>query len=138
MNEIKPAAFSFEKFEVINFSYSKASNSTNELKLELTPSGVYESLEGVFRLKFDFYAYSQDKETSEIKATIMAYFLFEDKPDFNELPPYFYNNSMALVFPYLRAFISTLTLQANVTPIILPVINLTGFESELKENTVEE
>ncbi|MDQ5929477.1 MAG: hypothetical protein QG594_1256 [Bacteroidota bacterium] len=138
MNEIKPAAFSFEKFEIINFSYSKASVSSSELNLELTPSGVYDSLEGVFRLRFDFYAYTDNKDTSEITATVVANFLFDDKPDFNKLPSYFYNNSMALVFPYLRAFISTLTLQANVPPIILPVINLTGFEAELKANTVEE
>lgn len=51
------------------------------------------------------------------------------------MPSYFYRNSIAIVFPYIRAFISTVTLQANIPPIILPTMNLTSLEIPLKQNT---
>ena len=35
-------------------------------------------------------------------------------------------NAPAIAFPYLRAFISNLTLQAGVPPVILPSINFVG------------
>lgn len=35
-------------------------------------------------------------------------------------------NSYAILFPYLRAIITNLTATANIPPIVLPVINLTG------------
>ncbi|MBK7039827.1 MAG: protein-export chaperone SecB [Bacteroidetes bacterium] len=53
-----------------------------------------------------------------------------------EIPTFFYKNCIAIIFPYLRAFLSTLTLQANVKPLILPLMNLSGLEKPLIENTV--
>lgn len=48
----------------------------------------------------------------------------------------FYANSIAIVFPYIRAFISTVTLQANlVSPILLPTMNLTSLGERLMNNT---
>lgn len=44
---------------------------------------------------------------------------------------------MAILFPYIRAFVSTVTLQANVMPILLPTVNLSSLESRLRENTKE-
>ena len=56
-----------------------------------------------------------------------------------EIPDFFYPNSLAIIFPYIRAFVSTLTLQANVRPIVLPTVNLMGLTDMLrKETTVEE
>ena len=49
----------------------------------------------------------------------------------------FYKNSLAIIFPYIRAFISTLTLQSNAGLIILPTLNLTHLEKPFRENTKE-
>ena len=59
----------------------------------------------------------------------------KDKIEFNDIPGFFYPNSIAILFPYIRAFVSTLTLQANVTPIVLPTLNLTNLQEKLKKNT---
>ncbi|QJB42780.1 protein-export chaperone SecB [Chitinophaga oryzae] len=45
---------------------------------------------------------------------------------------------MALVFPYLRAFITTLTSVANLNPLILPTYNLSNLGTQLKERTTIE
>lgn len=53
----------------------------------------------------------------------------------NEIPDYFYANSLAIIFPYIRAFVSTITLQSNMHPIVLPTVNLMGLSEKLKRNT---
>ena len=52
-----------------------------------------------------------------------------------EIPGFFYPNSLAIIFPYVRAFVSTITLQANVHPVMLPTLNLIGLTEELRSNT---
>jgi preprotein translocase subunit SecB len=43
-------------------------------------------------------------------------------------------NGVAILYPYLRAFVSTLTIQAGIPPIVLPTVNLTrAFEKEPHE-----
>ena len=61
--------------------------------------------------------------------------MFNGSTSIEDIPEYFYPNSIAIIFPYIRAFVSTLSLQANVKPIVLPTINLIGLTNELKENT---
>ncbi len=43
-------------------------------------------------------------------------------------------NAPAIAFPYLRAFISNLTLQAGINPVILPSINFIKLSEENKES----
>lgn len=47
-------------------------------------------------------------------------------------------NAPAIAFPYLRAFISNLTLQSGFDPIILPSINFVSMENDGSENDDEE
>lgn len=38
-------------------------------------------------------------------------------------------NAPAIAYPYLRAYVSNLTLQSGVTPVMLPTINFVKFEN---------
>ena len=62
-------------------------------------------------------------------------FKFSNVHSIEEIPEYFYNNSIAIVFPYLRAFITTLTSVAGIKPLILPTLNLTNLSAQLKVST---
>jgi len=49
-------------------------------------------------------------------------------------------NSVAILFPYVRALISTITANANIPPVILPPINVAGMMAnteEVKEENTE-
>ncbi|HLO91987.1 MAG TPA: hypothetical protein VK172_12560 [Lentimicrobium sp.] len=72
-----------------------------------------------------------------IKIDCVATYRFQEKLNFQDIPPYFYQNSIAILFPYVRAFVSTVTLQANIGPILLPTMNLSELESPLRDNTTE-
>lgn len=42
--------------------------------------------------------------------------MFESARTLEDIPDYFYANSIAILFPYVRAFVSTVSLQANIPP----------------------
>lgn len=65
-----------------------------------------------------------------------ATFMFKDEISFEDIPPYFFANSIVIIFPYVRAFVSTVSLQSNRPAIVLPTMNLSSLQDELKNNTV--
>ncbi len=109
---------------------------SNSLDIAFSPFGKFISKKSVFELKFKVAAHNGEVADAFVEIECIAFFKFEDGLQFENIPTYFYRNSIALIFPYVRAFISTVTLQANIPPIILPTMNLSSLEIPLKENTV--
>lgn len=67
-------------------------------------------------------------------------FYFETDEDLDEdfkNSPFAKINAPAIAFPYLRSFISNLTLQSGFSPIILPSINFVGLERKDDTESVE-
>ncbi len=138
MNDIKQISFNFSDFKVISFSLdSFASKPDDELALQFGPSGSFDGTNYV--VKFDFRAFvkEESEERDFINATMVSRFIFDESITFENIPNYFFPNSIAIAFPYLRAFISTLTVQANIQPLILPTMNLMDLAGPLKQNTVQ-
>jgi len=138
--EPKKAAFSFESFKFNSFQFIEPETTEYDgLSLSINPSGVYTNSDRLFKLKLDFRAFIVNNEDIEVghdvvKLTMQSSFLLSSEA--NEIPDFFYANSIAIVFPYLRSFLSTLTMQANTKQILLPLLNLTHLEAPLRENTV--
>ncbi|RZJ69804.1 MAG: hypothetical protein EOO49_16235 [Flavobacterium sp.] len=63
-------------------------------------------------------------------------FSFEEIDTFEEIPTFFYRNAIAIIFPYVRAFVSSVTALANITPLILPTYNLGDLEAPLREKSI--
>lgn len=137
MDEIKQADFVFESFQVPDFSAASINIKFDSLNLSFDPFGNYDENTGEFRLtiKLTTTGLMSTEKAEIIKATVNAIFRFPSKPLFENIPSFFYTNSIAIVFPYFRGFISNLTLQANVPLIILPTLNLSALEPELRNNT---
>jgi len=136
MLEAKKASFSFVSFKVPRFSFDDNNHKGEQLKLGFMPKGHFVSKSGEFELSIKFVAsenMESDKPVLELNA--IAVFKFDSSIPFSEIPEFFYNNSIAIMFPYIRAFVSTLTLQANTKLLKLGLMNLTGLEEQLKSNT---
>jgi preprotein translocase subunit SecB len=86
-------------------------------------------------LDFEVVVKCKETETDIVTVTCSASFTFNDINSIDDIPNYFYPNSIAIIFPYIRAFVSTISLQANVQPVILPTINLMGLTEVLKNKT---
>ncbi len=135
MEEVQKAAFSFENFKVSEFSYNENNDNGSILKIGLEPSGIYNSKTGEFILKLIFVSHNENNNENLIfQLKSIAVFKFDSNIEYSNIPSYFYKNAIAIMFPYLRAFISTLTLQANTKLLKLGLMNLSGLEVSLKEN----
>lgn len=131
------AAFSLEgyKFDQVELNLENVKSDTAFL-VDFEPSGVYKEDEKLYILKFVFKAMKDEAEESPIvRIRCIAEFKFEGVASLENIPSFFYLNSIAILFPYVRAFVSTLTLQANIKPILLPTLNLSSLQETLKNNT---
>jgi len=136
MVESQKAAFSFQTFNVPKFSYDGGSQNESPINILFIPSGKYNSESGEFELTLSVISHDAEDEKKVVFAlTSAAIFKFESVIKFEEIPPYFYKNAIAIMFPYVRAFISTLTLQANIRLLNLGLMNLSNLEIPLIENT---
>lgn len=62
-------------------------------------------------------------------------FKFKSTVKQEELSNYFYVNAPAIIFPYIRAYVASVSALSGLSPINLPVMNLTGLGEELKKKT---
>lgn len=134
---METAPFTFSKYQIEKFSFNKEHISKDNISINIVPSGILISGENKFILTFNFIAYyeSLGLDKSFVECVMCAEFIFaSDVTDKDDIPAYFYTNSIAIVFPYLRSFISSLTIQANLKPIILPTMNLTSLSTPLRES----
>lgn len=127
-------------FKLDGYHFTKASLDFNipndaELNISFNPKGMFYVKEARYDLVFDVTVECSETDTEVIKVSCEASFSFGNKVSIEDIPDYFYPNSLAIVFPYVRAFVSTISLQANVQPVVLPTVNLMGLTEKLKEQT---
>lgn len=103
------------------------------LDMNFAPSGLFDQAKKTFILSFAFKATCNDNDI--VFVNCIAEFEFKNELTFEEIPEFFYANSIAILFPYIRSMVSTVTLQANVQPLILPTLNLVSLKDHLKANS---
>jgi len=92
--------------------------------------------ESTFQLNLS--AYVKDKEdTINIEVDIVSFFVFDSQIEKGQLDKMFFMNAPAIIFPYLRSYITTLTVLSGIDPVILPTLNLSALGKELEQNTTE-
>lgn len=133
---MEQAKFSFKGFRILDAEMHFA-KVTGNLKLQFYPEGLFDAETHQYHLHLSFRAINNNSEEDVIvQIESISFFQMEDTVTrVEEIPTYFYANSIAIVFPYLRAFVSTLTLQSNAKPMVLPTMNLSSLEAELCRNT---
>lgn len=128
------AAFSLRAYKFVKVEMNLDSIDPNsKYSIEILPSGIIMPDSGIYQLTFTFKAKVDEKEIVNI--VCKADYQFNMPMDVKDIPEYFYANSIAIIFPYVRAFVSTVTLQANVIPMLIPTLNLSSLSGELKANT---
>ncbi len=136
---MEKAAFRFlgYRFPKIALDFSDI-NPNEEMTINISTSGKFVPQKGQYELKFVFTVTNAHRREEIIKIECLGKFRFTDKLAFSEIPQYFYPNSIAIVFPYVRAFVSSVSVQAGIPPIVLPTYNLSALQEELKKNTLVE
>ena len=110
----------------INFEYKK--DITEEDQLDTSVNIRKEPIfkEGIDNEYVIFFNGAFENEIFYLKIEFVAIFGTSEAIDDNFKKSTFVKiNSPAIAFPYLRSFISTLTLNAGLPPLILPAYNFT-------------
>ncbi|QPH38683.1 protein-export chaperone SecB [Pedobacter endophyticus] len=132
---MQSASFQLRDYQFIKVDLNNSSIKNNDINISFDVAGIYFPQKNNYELTFKSSARSEGEEMSFISVTCLANFSFDNVGSLEEIPDYFYQNAIAIVFPYLRAFISLITTQANVRPVILPTLNLSQLTTPLKGNT---
>jgi preprotein translocase subunit SecB len=129
------SSFQFKGYKIID-SHIKQNhdNIANELKLSFIPKGEIDKTQSSFLLTLETTIEDDNNAfTANIKAK--ATFSFDKDADPEHIDNFFYMNAPAILFPYIRAYISTLTTLSGVKPVTLPTLNLSSLGKDLKDNT---
>lgn len=134
MQDMPQAVFSIKNYYFDKVNIDLTEKPDNNLSLSFFPSGVYNNETKEFELAFVVKVSCRGHEPF-ITVSCKGIFKFDNVVGFDAIPDFFYNNSIAILFPYLRGYVSMITTQANIPGIILPTLNLTTLGGELKKNS---
>jgi preprotein translocase subunit SecB len=138
MNETTKAAFNIVNYQITDFSFHTPEVDSDGIQVSFDPKGEYSRSNNTYKLTINFRAYTDSEQREQVISTsLIAWFQFAPiETALPEIPDFFYRNSIAIVYPYLRSFVSVLTIQAQVKHLLLPVLNLSSLENKLRDNTV--
>ena len=107
-----------------------------EMSLKIDLNGEHLVKECAFTLYMKVSITNKDKSI-KVTTEAVARYEFDKECNNTELDNYFYVNAPAILFPYIRAYIATLsTLSGLTNPIMLPTLNLSKLAGQLKNNTL--
>lgn len=136
MSEEK-AKFRFKNF-IINKSFIEFKNKesiSDKLQVDFSLSGENNTSEQEYKLYLDVKI-SDSKNNLNIEIKSIGFFEYKGVTlNTEEENIYFYTSAPAILFPYIRAHIGTISNLSGINPILLPTLNLTKKGKELKENT---
>ena len=120
----KQGAIKFLDYRVskVEFYLNKTEKQSNELNVEV--SSDKEVDKELKNMLVELNVEIGDKDESPFFMSICLEGLFELSQDYLDYDiNLFYSNALSILYPYVRAIVSTYTAGANIKPVILPTIN---------------
>lgn len=142
MTELSTEKMQEASFKISNYKFYKTSLDfeyliEGDFDISIDVNGKFNRSESKYYLDFFIKGGIETATEDFLQVYCEAIFEFKNTPTLKDVPPYFFKNALALIFPYVRAYISTLTVQSNVRPVILPTLNLSSLEKPLIDSTIE-
>ena len=132
---MEDSKFQFRGFQIIRSLIERNDkNASKKVSLDFLPKGFINKTESNFQLHLDVRIEDENK-AFKIEITAIANYVFEKKESLDALNKFFFINAPALLFPYLRAYISTLTNLSGFEPVNLPTLNMSMLGEDLEKNT---
>ena len=112
------------KVSNINFSLINGENERDDNSFDLESGNYFSNKKGDNTFGVKFKLTIKDKSFNLFVEAVFHFEIIDEEiTEEFKLSPFPKINAPAIAFPYLRAFISNLTLQSGLEPIILPSIN---------------
>lgn len=125
------AKFRFRNYKIIEtvFKYNPDKKIGDELSIEFSRHGSTEN--NLFSLRLTVEIFDNNKNLKIVVDTI-SFFEYDSDLDEKAKNAFFTQNGPAILFPYIRAYITSITSLAGLSPIYLPTINFA--QSGVKNN----
>lgn len=137
MEEIKKStAFKFDNFIVVESHIIQNPIKQGKASITIEPVGVLDPDGKTFKLLLDVNVTDENK-SFDVKIKTLGVFEFKEKQMGNKLDNYFLVNAPAIIFPYIRSYISALTSLSGIKTINLPLMNLTSLIDKLKKSITD-
>lgn len=100
---------------VLNINTNYSQNESNQSSVEMT---------------VDINLATEEKEVFKLSAKFVGFFSIMKDHENMDMQDYLENNAPALMFPYIREQISTVSQRAGIKPILLPPLNVIALIKE--------
>ena len=130
-NEVPVSSFKFDRYVVRKSSLILSdAKMSQKMQFEINPSGDF--LDGNrFKLILDVHV-NDEQHFFDVSMEIHGFFEYQTS-DMGNLSNFLCVNAPAIMFPYIRAYVSTLTSLSGIPTIILPTLNVESVGKQLKE-----
>jgi preprotein translocase subunit secB len=131
-NDVKQARFRLKNY-IITETIVRLTGKTigKDIQVGIAPKGKLNEKYKSFTLTLNVLV-RDDKKNLNISLSIDGVFEY-DTDSMQELLPFICHNAPAILFPYIRAYISNITALGGIAPIILPTLNLESVGKTLKD-----
>ena len=120
-----PSPLSLKKLLISECNFKRSEESLRDVKLDVNiRRKIEEAGTNVYRVSLELQMNGEGNEL-EILVKCVAY--FETTQDNISLIE---KNTLAIMFPYVRSYVSNITAQPGMTPIVLPPINIAAMFQE--------
>ncbi|RRQ49799.1 protein export chaperone secb [Maribacter algicola] len=127
----------FESFSVRESHIKFNEPGKYKINIQFTPKGYIFINLNQFHLKLDVNI-KDAEDKFEIKLSTISVFTYPEEASVDEYKQsLFILNAPAIVFPYIRAYISSLTALSGMPTLTLPTLNMANLGEELKANLSE-
>jgi len=130
----KKSSFQFKGYKINRSLIEIKDAESDQLTVNFEPSGVLNNEKNVFLLNLKVNIFDKEKKIN-IEVEVEGEYSFKNEDD--NLKNFLYLNAPALLFPYIRSYITALTALSGVPPITLPTMNLSGLSEQLSNNIIE-
>ncbi len=129
--EENKADFQFKGYKILKSSIEIREDykKFKDFDFGLDVSGIYKKSDNLFKLNLNLMIKNEDSGFL-CEVSTQGMFKVLNTEDNSILNNYFYTNATALLFPYIRAYITNLTAQSGIDGVILPTMNLSKIVNE--------
>lgn len=133
----KTSVLRFTHYTVEDIRFRSVQVSEDKHEFELHPHfkrDLMEVGEHLYDLKFTMEILSSEKQQIpfDLIVSLTGHFALEDDEvvSENQKETILKNNTVAILFPFLRAIVASITTAANIPPLVLPVMNFADDSNE--------
>lgn len=136
---MQPAAFSFLGYTVEQIFLDQSKyHQSEEISVDFSPECHFSKSKALAKIILVVSIRNKKFEEAFCSISMIGNFQFNEDITKESIPDYFFQNSIAILYPYIRAFISLLSTQSQSQHILLPTFNLSSLGTILKNKLFED